>query len=72
MENKHLIDLSLKYDLNAEEISKLVSIVYQAGVNDMESRDFKRITSYICEAKILAMPPEEIIEELKRKGLISE
>lgn len=72
MENKHLIDLSLKYDLNGAEISKLVSIVYQAGVTDMESREFKRVTSYICESKILAMPPEEIIEDLKRKGLISE
>lgn len=72
MENKHLIDLSLKYGLNSAEVSKLVSMVYQVGINDMNSREFQRIASYICEAKLLDMPPEEVIEELKRKGLIPE
>lgn len=70
MENKHLIDLSVKYGLNAEEISKLVSIVYQAGINDMNSREFQRVSTYICEAGIINMPAEELMEELKLKGLI--
>lgn len=72
MENRYLIDLSLKYGLNAEDISKLVSMVYQAGVDDMESKEFKRVAQYICEAKLIEMPAEELIEELKRKGLITE
>ncbi len=70
MENRHLIDLSLKYGLNAEDISKLVDMVYQAGVDDMESSDFRRVANYICEAKLIEMPAEDLIEELKRKGLI--
>lgn len=70
MENRYLIDLSLKYGLNAEDVSKLVSMVYQAGVDDMESKEFKRVAQYICEAKLIEMPAEELIEELKRKGLI--
>lgn len=70
MENRYLIDLSLKYGLNAEDISKLVNMVYQAGVDDMESKEFKRVAQYICEAKLIEMPAEELIEELKRKGLI--
>lgn len=72
MENKHLIDLSIKYNLNSMEVSKLIDIIYQAGVSEMESPDFKRIATYICEAKLLETPIEEIIEELKRKGLVKE
>lgn len=72
MENKHLIDLSIKYGLSSADVSKVVSIVYQAGVTDMESREFERIANYICEAKIMDMPSEELIEELKRKGLMQE
>ena len=70
MENKLLIDLSIKYGLSSEETSKLVNMVYQAGVNDIESREFQRVANYICEAKLLEMPAEELIEELKRKGLM--
>lgn len=70
MENKHLIDLSVKYGLNAEDISKLASMMYQVGIDDMESDDFKRVANYICQAKLIDLPAEELIEELKRKGLI--
>ena len=72
MENKHIIDLSIKYDLNSTEVSKLIDIIYQAGVSEMESPNFKRIATYICETKLLETPIEEVIEELKRKGLITE
>lgn len=72
MENKHLIDLSIKYGLNSADVSKLAGIIHQAGVTDMESHEFQRIANYICEAKIMDMPSEELIEELKRKGLIRE
>ena len=71
MENKHLIDLSIKYDLNSTEVSKLIDIIYQAGVSEMESPSFKRIATYICETNLLETPIEEAIEELKRKGLIT-
>lgn len=70
MENKYLIDLSLKYGLSAADVSKLVSIVYQVGVDDMDSEDFKRMANYICQAKLIETPAEELIEELKRKGII--
>lgn len=71
MENKHLIDLSLKYGLNQADVSKIVSIAYQVGVEDLNSRNFSRISTYICEAGLIEAPAEELIEELKRKGLIS-
>ncbi len=71
MENKHLIDLSVKYGLNAEELSKLVSMAYQVGVNDINSRQFERVSTYICEAGIINMPAEELVEELKLKGLVA-
>lgn len=72
MENKCLIDLSVKYGLNSSELVKLTNIIYQAGVDDMNSNDFQRIATYICEMKLLEMPEEELMEELKRKGLVKE
>ncbi len=67
MENRHLIDLSVKYGLSSADVSKLVSIVYQVGVHDMESKEFKRIVTYLCENKLVNIPPEEIIEEMRLK-----
>jgi len=72
MENKYLLDLSLKYGLNQAQVSKVAAIAYQVGVADFASREFARISSYICEAEMVDDPAEEIVEELKRKGLISE
>mgnify|MGYP003996546197 FL=1 len=70
MENKFLIDLSVKYGLNAAEMSKLASMVHQVGFPDIDSRGFRRVAEYICEMKMLELPPEELVEELKLKGLI--
>lgn len=72
MENKHLIDLSIKYGLNSSDLSKLVSIVHQAGIYDAESDQFQKITEYLCSEKMLETPAEEIMENLKLKKLISD
>ena len=72
MENKHLIDLSIKYGLNSSDLSKLVSIVHQAGIFDAESDDFKKVTEHLCSEQMLETPSEEIMENLKLKGLISD
>ncbi len=72
MENKHLIDLSIKYGLNSSDLSKLVSIVHQAGVYDAESDQFQKITEYLCSENMLETPAEEIMENLKLKKLISD
>ena len=72
MENKHLIDLSIKYGLNSADLSKLVSIVHQAGVYDADSDQFQKITDHLCSENMLEIPAEEIIEELKLKGLITD
>lgn len=70
MENKVLIDLSIKYGLDSSKISELVDLAYQAGVPSLNSREFTRIADFICESNLLGNAPEEILEELKRKGLI--
>lgn len=70
MENKILIDLSLKYGLTSPDVSKLANMVYQAGVTDIDSPDFQKIATYICEMKLIDTPAEEVQEELKRKGLV--
>jgi|FLOH01.1.fsa_nt_gi hypothetical protein len=70
MENRFLIDLSVKYGLNSEAVSKIVSIIYQCGIPEVDSREAKRVGTYLCEMNLLETPNEEIIEELKRKELI--
>ena len=70
MENKYLIELSIRYGLSSTEISKLVNMVHQAGATKIDSRDFKRIAKYICDGKLLDAPEEELMEELRLKGLI--
>lgn len=72
MENKYLIDLSVKYGLDSAQLSKVVDMVYQAGVGDMNSKEFSRIANYICEMNLIDKPAEEVIEELKRKEFIKE
>lgn len=72
MENKELIDLSVKYNLNSSELSKLVNLMYQIEIHDSSSALFSRIANYVCEMKLLDMPAELLVEELKRKGLIAE
>lgn len=71
MENKFLIDLGIKYGLDAAHTSKVVDMVYQCGFPDINSREAQRVAGYICEMKLLDKPSEEVIEEMKRKGFIS-
>ena len=70
MENKQIIDLSIKYGLSSSDISKLVSIIHQAGVHDVNSDQFTKISEHICSENMLEIPAEEIIENLKLNGLI--
>lgn len=72
MEDKFLIDLSLKYGLESGKISKLANVIYQAGIKNMKSREFKNAANYICSMNLADKPAEELIEELKRKGYTSE
>ncbi len=70
MENKFLIDISIKYGLSSQQISKIVDMIYQCGIAEVDSREAQRIAKYICEMDLLEKPAEEILEELKRKELI--
>lgn len=70
MENKFLIDLSIKYGLESAKISKIVDIIYQCGIREADSREGQRIANYLCEFNLVGRPAEEIMEELKLKGLI--
>jgi len=72
MENKFLIDLSIKYGIDSGQVSKVVDIVYQCGQSEVDSRESQRIANYLCEMNLLEKPPEEIIEELKLKGFVPE
>ncbi len=69
MENKFLIDLSLKYGLDEAQVSKVASIVYQCGVDQIDSKDGQKIANAVCEMKMVDNAAEEILEELRLKGL---
>jgi len=68
MENRFLIDLSVKYGLDDQDVSKVVDMCYQLDYESLEDEGFQRAASYICSMNLLAFPPEEIIAEMKRKG----
>ena len=68
MENKFLIDLSIKYGLDDQSLSKVVDMCYQLDYNVIDDREFQRAATYICSMNLLKMPPEDLIEEMKRKG----
>ena len=72
MENKFLIDLSLKYVLDDKQLSKAVDMCYQLGFDDLEDQGFHRCAAYMCSMNLLGLPPEELIEEMKRKGYYKE
>lgn len=72
MENKFLIDISVKYGLADEQVSKIVDICYQLGYFELDSRELQRAANYICSMKMVDLPAEEIIEEMKRKGFNGE
>lgn len=69
MENRFLIDLAIKYGLDSSQVSKIADIVYQCGVFQIESKEGQKIANYICEAKMVENAAEEILEELRLKGL---
>lgn len=71
MENRFLLDLSVKYGLSSQEVSKLADIAYQSGFSDVDEDGAKRALNYVCKMELVSKPMEEIIEELKLKGLIS-
>lgn len=71
MENKYLIDLSIRYGLNDKQISKIVSMAYQAGITDLEAKKFSEIAEHICKENLVDAPAEVVIEELKLKGFIA-
>ena len=72
VEDKNLIEISVKYGLNSEQLSKLVDVLYQAGLKNSDSPEFTAVSKYICETNLLDMPIEDLLEELKRKNLIEE
>lgn len=64
-----MIDLGVKYGLDSAKISKVAAMIYQAGVDNFNSDEAKAIAEYMCESGIINKPAEEIMNELKLKGL---
>jgi len=68
MENKFLIDLSVKYGLDDQRLSKVVDMCYQLEYHDIKEREFQRAANYVCSMDLVEMPPEDLLAEMKRKG----
>ncbi|MFA4890741.1 MAG: hypothetical protein WC604_00050 [Candidatus Gracilibacteria bacterium] len=68
MENKFLIDLSVKYGLDDQQLSKVADMCYQLGCHSIDDREFQRAANFMCSMKLLGMPAEDLIAEMKRKG----
>ncbi len=68
MENKQLIDLTIKYGLDDETLSKVIAIMYQLGYADPTDKTFQKAAKCICDEKLYDMPADDLVEEMKRKG----
>jgi len=68
MENKFLIDLTIKYGLDENTLGKVVDSVHQLGYDDINDGDFQRAANYICSMNLIEMPSEGLLEEMRRKG----
>ncbi len=68
MENKFLINLSVKYGLDDQKLSKVVDMCYQLDYHVIDDREFQRAANYICKMDLVDMPPEDLLNEMKRKG----
>lgn len=72
MENRFLIDLSVKFGLDDKQLTKIVDMCYQLGYDDLNDAELHRCATYMCTMKLLELPAEELIQEMKRKGLFRE
>lgn len=68
MEHKVLIDLSVKYGLSDNDLSKLTDMLYQLGYSDLNDKDCQRSAQYICSMNLLKLPAENLLEEMRLKG----
>lgn len=68
MENKFLLDMSIKYGLVDKDVSKVVDMIYQLGYENIDDREFQRAANYLCSMNLLNIPPEEVLTEMRRKG----
>lgn len=67
MENKFLIDLSVKFGLDDQDLSKVVDMCYQLGYHVIDDREFQRAATYICSMNLVELPAEDLLAEMKRK-----
>ncbi|MFA7685497.1 MAG: hypothetical protein WCX95_01715 [Candidatus Gracilibacteria bacterium] len=68
MENRFLLDMSIKHGLSDKDVSKVVDMVYQLGYDNIDDREFQRAANYLCSVNLIDLPPEEVLTEMKRKG----
>ena len=70
MENKTLIDLGIRFGLNSQRLSKVADMVYQCGIEDLNSKEAADIMNFVCEKGLVDDPSEEIIEALRLEGFL--
>lgn len=67
-----MIDMAVKYGLDDDDVLKISTLAYQLGYENMEDENLKKMIDFICEEKLVDLPKEQIVEELKRKGFVVE
>lgn len=67
MENKYLLELSIKHGLNDNQISKLADVLYQMGVEHIGDERSRKFVDYMISKNMVEMPIEEILAHF-RKG----
>lgn len=70
MENKHLVELEVKYGYTNDQVNKIVSICDQLEVKSFESDNFKSVTKFIFEKELIEFPSDEIITKIKDSKVV--
>ena len=64
--------MSVKYGLEEHHLAKLADMIYHCDIVDLSSDAAKKVGIFLCENKMMEMPNEEIVIELKKKGFIKD
>ena len=65
MENKYLLELTIKHGLDDTKISKNLDVLYQMGIEDIGGENSRKFVDYMLAHNMIEMPIEEILDHFR-------
>lgn len=70
MENKIFLKLEQKFGFSFEQVTKLVDLAKQGGIEDLESEDFMKVVKFVSEKDLIESAEEVIMEQLRLAEIV--